>query len=426
MTEKIYVGIDWATQSHTVVVLDGSGQRLGKREVEANGEGLEAMVLWLLDLAGGDAGRLQVAIETPHGSVVEALMRRGVAVYAINPKQADRFRDRHTVAGAKDDQLDALVLGDSLRTDAKAFRRVKPSPATVVQLREFSRHHTDLTMEKVRLELQLRDNLLRYFPQFLKLGDLDTDWILTLIRNIGTPQEAARSRAKTIVHNTLREQRVRKFTEAQVIDVLRERPVPTAPGVAEAARSLVLKLLPRLNLVRTQLKDLKREMDSLLESHQDETPGEQREHRDVEIILSLPGAGTFTAATVLSEAYEALMARDYQGLRTRGGVAPVTKQTGLQRSHPKHRGPKPQVSQRRACNKQLRLALFYLATGAVRQGGYAHWLYKAAKQRGHTHGHALRVVGDRLLKVLVSMLKFNQKFQEDRWGARQMISLDAA
>ena len=59
----------------------------------------------------------------PRGALVELLVERGFAVYAINPKQLDRFRDRFTPAGAKDDRRDALVIGDSLRTDPQAFRR---------------------------------------------------------------------------------------------------------------------------------------------------------------------------------------------------------------------------------------------------------------------------------------------------------------
>ena len=50
--------------------------------------------------------------------------RARVAVFAVNPKQLDRFRDRHTVAGAKDDRRDAWVLADSLRTDPAAFQPV--------------------------------------------------------------------------------------------------------------------------------------------------------------------------------------------------------------------------------------------------------------------------------------------------------------
>jgi hypothetical protein len=42
-----------------------------------------------------------VAIEVPHGPVVDVLIDRGFVVYAINPKQLDRLRDRFSVAGAK-------------------------------------------------------------------------------------------------------------------------------------------------------------------------------------------------------------------------------------------------------------------------------------------------------------------------------------
>src|SRR5215211_3245782 len=60
----------------------------------------------------------------PRGPVVEALLERGLQVFSINPKQLDRFRDRFSVAGAKDDSRDAYVLGCSLRTDRHAFRRL--------------------------------------------------------------------------------------------------------------------------------------------------------------------------------------------------------------------------------------------------------------------------------------------------------------
>ena len=47
---------------------------------------------------------MAVAIEVPHGPVVDVLLDRGIAVYAINPKQLDRLRDRFSVAGSKDDR----------------------------------------------------------------------------------------------------------------------------------------------------------------------------------------------------------------------------------------------------------------------------------------------------------------------------------
>ncbi|MEO8181859.1 MAG: transposase [Deltaproteobacteria bacterium] len=60
-------------------------------------------------------------------------------LFSIDPKQLDRFRDRHTLSGAKDDRRDAFVLADSLRTDMPAFRRARLGDPSWVQLRELSR-----------------------------------------------------------------------------------------------------------------------------------------------------------------------------------------------------------------------------------------------------------------------------------------------
>ena len=48
-------------------------------------------------------------------------------MYAINPKQLDRFRDRHTVAGAKDDRR-------RLRTCRLAAHRAAVLPGHLAEL----------------------------------------------------------------------------------------------------------------------------------------------------------------------------------------------------------------------------------------------------------------------------------------------------
>ncbi len=53
-------------------------------------------------------------------------------MHSINrwiPEQLDRYRDRFSPAGAKDDRRDARVLADALRTDPQALRKVSlPDP----------------------------------------------------------------------------------------------------------------------------------------------------------------------------------------------------------------------------------------------------------------------------------------------------------
>ena len=96
-----FIGIDWASEKHDVCALDADGELLGERTVAHSGTGLAELCDWLAELSAGQVSAVHVSIEVPHGAVVETLLERQFAVYAINPKQLDRFRDRFTVAGAK-------------------------------------------------------------------------------------------------------------------------------------------------------------------------------------------------------------------------------------------------------------------------------------------------------------------------------------
>ena len=96
--------------------------------------------------------------------MVETLIERGFEVHAINPKQMDRFRDRFTLAGAKDDSRDAEVMASALRTDPRCFRLLAVADPVVIELREWSRIAEDLGAERNRLTNRMREQLWRYFP----------------------------------------------------------------------------------------------------------------------------------------------------------------------------------------------------------------------------------------------------------------------
>jgi Transposase len=99
-------------------------RRVGERVVDHAGASLARLADWLWTVSAGQPQRVAVAIEVPRGAIVEGLLDRGFHLFAMNPKQLDRFRDRHSAAGAKDDRRDACVLADSLRTARPSLRRV--------------------------------------------------------------------------------------------------------------------------------------------------------------------------------------------------------------------------------------------------------------------------------------------------------------
>src|SRR5437879_5266100 len=133
-----YVGADWGSKSQAVMVVDAAGHRREERCVDHTADAVRACLDWIMTLTGATPAQISVAIETPRGALVDACLARRLLVFAVNPKQLDRFRDRHTVAGAKDDRRDAWVLADSLRTDPAAFQQVHSEDPIVVQLRELS------------------------------------------------------------------------------------------------------------------------------------------------------------------------------------------------------------------------------------------------------------------------------------------------
>jgi Transposase len=217
LSARWFVGIDWASDTHVICVIDREGRSWEEnRRVAHTAVGLQALVAALLERAAGDPAAIVVGIEAPRGAVVELLVERGIAVSAINPKQGDRFRDRFTVAGAKDDRRDGLVIADALRTDPHACRRVLLDHPLIIQLREWSRMADDLGLEVGRLTHQLRDLVYRLSPGLLTLcPGADEPWLWRLRREAPTP--AAQQRLSTHrLARRLRETRVRRFDAAQL------------------------------------------------------------------------------------------------------------------------------------------------------------------------------------------------------------------
>jgi len=398
----VYAGIDWAREAHEVCIVDGDGRERRQRSVKHKSKALNALAEELTQAAQGHPDRVAIAIEVPRGAVVELLLERGFHVYTINPKQLDRFRDRHTVSGAKDDRLDAFVLADSLRTDLELFRRLEVDEPLIIRLRDVSRLDKQLGRQKVRLANQLSEQLLRYFPQVLELAGADEPWLWGLLELAPIPAKA-RKLSRSRIDKLLKAYRIRKLGADEVRQVLRQEPLQVAPGTVEAAGEHVAMLLAHLHLVHGQRRQCEQRIKSLLTELHTES-GEQNEHRDADIIQSFPGAGMRVTATMLSEATEPLKRRDYHVLRCRAGSAAVTRRSGKSR----------RALMRYSCNGRLRDAVFYMAGIAVIRDAHWNQRYKRMRERGLGHARALRGLSDRMLCVLVRMLQQRQFYDPSR------------
>ena len=161
-------------------------------------------------------------------------------------------------------------------------------------------------------------------------------------------------------------------------------------------------ILPILRLLLRQRKELERRIEALLEEMS--TEGQFKEHRDVTVLRSLPGVGRVITATMLAEASQPLAERDYHALRSYGGAAPITRQSGKRRS----------VIMRQGCNQRLRNAIYHWSRVSTQCDERSKAHYAELRAKGHSHGRALRGVADRLLAVLIAMLASGTTYDPTR------------
>jgi len=405
MTEESFAwfaGIDWGSERHQACVVDARGHIVGEREFSHSGAGLADLCDWLVSICGA-AGTVAVGIEVPHGPVVDSLIDRGFVLHAINPKQLDRLRDRHSVAGAKDDRRDAYVMADGVRSDRRLFRRVHVNDSRLVELRAWTRLAEELTEERVRLSNRVQHELWRYYPQMLTVAgdDVAALWVLDLWDLAPTPAKAHRLHTAR-VDKLLKQHRVRRVDAKGVCRILQEPAIKVAEGVAQAASVHLRSLFARLRVVSRELRQAKAQLGKLSAAigETDAESGEGLQPQDVKILRSMPGIGPLNLATLLCEGSGPLSRRDYPALRTLCGAAPVTKRSG--KSHI--------VIMRYAAHTRLRRAVYHWARVATQHDPKSREQYAALRRRGKTHGRALRGVADRLLGLACVLLQRQTPF----------------
>jgi transposase len=241
----------------------------------------------------------------------------------------------------------------------------------------------------------------------------DDPWLWAILRDTPHPDTWAQLPRRRIAP-AVRAHRLRRLTVDDIVAALRQPTLVVAPGVSEAVALRIASLIPQLLLVHEQRATIERQIDRLLGTlAQPAAEGEPREHRDAEILQSLPGVGRVVAATMLAEAAGPLADRDYPTLRAYSGAAPVTKRSGKRAFF---------VRMRYACQWRLRRALYHWSRTSVQHDVAARAYYDRLRARGHSHPRALRSVGDRWLRILIAMLNTRTLYDASRFAQTEAVT----
>jgi transposase len=389
----LFCGIDWAEEHHDVCVVDDEGRVRWRRRIEHAPGGIDELRAAVAH-EEDDPAQVLVAIETGRGLLVAALLDAGYTVYPINPKSAERYRDRRSSSGGKNDRLDAEVLANAVRTDRTALRPLLSDSAQAVEIATLARDHARLTREQTRLRNQLRSALLEYYPAALvAFDDLGAKSALAFLQRYPAPEAAARL-ARGSVRRFLRIQHAHRDAEARataIVTALRAPALRARPEIARAKARLVQTLTTQLLTLRPAMSDYERELERLLKAHP-----------EGEIFLSFPGLGVTLASRVLAGTGDNA-SRFASGYGAYAGTAPIVIQSGKRRV----------VKARVACPKYFRDAVQIWADEARRHSPSAAAYYQRQIASGHGHNEATRALANELLKLLFTLRRRGCPFDEE-------------
>jgi len=400
----LYVGDDWAEDHHDVHLMNEAGERLAARRLPEGVEGVTALHELVAEHASGPH-EVIVGIETDRGPWVMALLAAGYRVYAVNPRSASRYRDRHHVGGAKSDAGDAKLLADLVRTDRHNHREVAGDSDGAAAVRILARAHQQLIWDRTRQTNRLRNALREYFPEALQafpsLGHGDALGVLAIAPG---PREAARLRPSQIRAALRRGGRLRNVERraAEIREAFSAEQLEVPAVVSDAFAATTRAAVGQIEAINRQIAELEAELEPSFE-----------QHPDAEIYRSMPGLGVVLGARVLGEfgddpeRYESAKSR-----RNYAGTSPLTVASGRKRT----------VKARFIRNRRLSDAAGQWAMSSLKASPGCRDFYDRRRAAGDLHHQALRVLGNRLVGYLHGCLRTRSKYDEAiAWGHRSSL-----
>ena len=396
----LFIGDDWAEAHHDIAIEDDSGKVLARKRLAegmAGITGLHELVAEHLD-PDGEPDQVQVGIETERGPWVQALLAAGYVVYALNPMQVARYRERHSTSGAKSDAADAHLLAEIVRLDRAHHRPIAGDSEIAEHVKVAARAHQTMIWSRVRQVNALRSLLREYYPAALAAfgTDLAGRDALAVLAAAPSPDQGRRlsqTRIETLLRKAGR-QRNLAATAAKIKTALGSEQLTARPGVVPAYTASASALIAVLGTLTAQTEVLAGQVEQ----------GFGR-HPDAEIYRSQPGLGTILGARVLAEfGDDPNRYPDARSRKNYSGMSPITKASGTKRV----------VLARYARNRRLGDALFLQAYSALRTSAGARAYYDRQRARGATHYQALRALANRLVGILHGCLSHRMIYDENR------------
>lgn len=399
---EAFGGVDWATDTHAVCVVDTRGKVIVEFDVANTADGLAELCRRVQG-----AGARRVAIERPDGPVVDALFDAGLEVVVVSSRSVKALRERYGTAGNKSDRSDAYVLADCLRTDGHRWASLEPDSPATITLRAHVRARKDLVENRVAVANQLRAHLRVVFPGAVGLfADIDSPISLRFLERFPSATRAGWLSEKRLDAWLRANGYCGRKDPGDLYRRLTEAPAGLTGDEGDARGAVTLAYVAVLRALRAQIDELNTRLDELLDAHP-----------DAHIFRSLPRCATIRAATLLAEIGDC-RARfpDPESLACPAGVAPSTRASGRHRA----------VTFRFSSDKKLRDAICDFAGDSWRGNAWAETRYHQLRAHGKSHPHAERILARSWTHIIWRCWQDNTPYDPTRHGSYQRLLQAAA
>jgi transposase len=389
---KTLIGIDWSQAHHDVRIHNEGGACLARFQIAHSLAGFEQLVKQISRI-NPEPSHCLLAIETADNLLIDFLGSQPYRLYVLAPSFVNGNRGRQRTSGARNDDSDAALLADILRTDYHRLIPWQPDGPLVRQMRLLLSFVDDLTTSIVQYHNRLQANLRRYYPQALAaFAKVSSPLCLHFLIAYPTPAAATALAYPAFDafcqqhRDTRPDYRPQRYARLQ-------QPTPPADESLLAAFERQTPWLAQLLLNLVQQKQTAiTQLQTLFHSHPDHP-----------IFASLPGAGDLLAPKLL------VMFGDHRSrlpsaafIQALTGSCPVTVKSG--KSHT--------VRFRRACNHAYRTTAQQFAIASTAQSPWAATYFDNARRRGLPPSHAYRCLANRWLNIIWTLWQRQQPYDE--------------
>lgn len=382
-----YAGIDVASETHVVAVVDERGELVAKAtsfKEDAGG------YVKLLELLGPAEGVGIVAMEaTGHywKNLFAVLAAKGYRVALVNPLRTNRFASED-MQRTKTDAIDAVGIARFAAQKRPVISRVPDSVAE--DLRELVRLRDRLMQDLGDRVRQLHRVVDLGFPEFTRyVRTLDSELATGILKDYPTAEAFIGVRPKAL--SNLKYDG-RHFVGLELANQLLEAAkLSVGRHHGPAYRVQVKYFCQDIDVFRERLKELDRDIELRLDDHEVGT-----------LLTTIDGIGSGTAARLIAVLGDPSDFRDERALAAYVGVVPGLRQSGKR------------VTQRASTapygNADLRTALYMPTLTAVKRNPWLKAFYERLVAAGKPKKLALIAAMRKLLHAIYSVAKHRRAF----------------